>query len=105
MNLKSNLRSLLDLKGISISTLSLKAKVPKSSVADWVSGSTPKNLDSLKRVADFLSVSVDQLLYGDVTESKALSDGIIDGLTSDRDGFWSGNFQIKIKPIGKKRGE
>src|ERR1700733_10748750 len=80
MNLKNQLRYFLDQREISASQLAKRAKVPKQSLSGWLSGSNPRDVRQVKRVADALGVTIGHLLFGSggdlgkqrVTELEAL---------------------------------
>jgi transcriptional regulator with XRE-family HTH domain len=99
MNLKNQLRHFLDVKEISASQLAKKAKVPKQSLGGWLSGSNPRDVRQVKRVADALGVTVDHLLFGNgedlgkqkVTELEALLG----------DGWVAGVFEVRFRRVRK----
>jgi transcriptional regulator with XRE-family HTH domain len=68
MNLKYQLRYFLDQREMSASQLAKKAKIPKQSLSGWLSGSNPRDVRQVKKVADVLGVSVDHLLFGHGTD-------------------------------------
>lgn len=64
MKLKTNLRLFLAKRDLTAAQLSRATLVPKATVSDWLAGASPKNLSQLKKVADYLSCSVDDLCFG-----------------------------------------
>jgi transcriptional regulator with XRE-family HTH domain len=64
MNLKNQLKLLMERNFLTITTLSQKASVPKSTISDWLGGSVPRDLRKLKKVADALNTTVDHLCFG-----------------------------------------
>ena len=46
------------------------AGVPQTTLADWLAGGNPRDLRKVKLVADALSLTVDQLCFGDGHISK-----------------------------------
>lgn len=62
--LRHNLALHMKARGIRLSELSRKAGVAKQTVSDWQSGLVPRGIISLKKVADALGVTVDQLVFG-----------------------------------------
>ena len=112
MFLKKNLRYYLDLAGWSLSELSRRSSVPKSTLQDWVNGSkSVKNVDHIKRVVDAFSatlkvqVSVDTLLYGTPDSHDKADGGILNSLSDGADGWMSGAFEIRIRPLKRGRRE
>jgi transcriptional regulator with XRE-family HTH domain len=97
MNLKRQLKSLLESKDMTASQLARKAGVPKQSISGWLSGSNPRDIRQLKKVADALGTSVDHLVFGDgsVTERLVHLDGLID------DSWISGLFEVKLRRVKK----
>jgi transcriptional regulator with XRE-family HTH domain len=95
MNLKAQLRLLLDLRGMTPTELARKSGVSKQVISLWQSGAKPKNVEQVKAVADALSVSVDCLLFGNGDE-RGNNVGL-DALLGDE--WISGAFEIKIRRI------
>jgi len=65
MKLKIQIEYYLEKNNMNASQLARKAKVPRQTIANWLMGQSPKNIDQVKRVADLFRVSLDHLLYGD----------------------------------------
>jgi PAS domain S-box-containing protein len=65
VSLKNQLRFLLRVRGISASELARRAGVPKQTISVWLHGIIPKSIPQLRRVADALNVSLDDLCYGE----------------------------------------
>ena len=64
MNLKNQLQLYIDHQGLTPTTLAKKSGVARSSIQEWASGSSPKDLNKLKKVADVLQTTVDNLCFG-----------------------------------------
>lgn len=64
MELKMILKKLIKEKGITITALSKKTKVPLQTLHGWLQGSEPKSLRQVKKVADFFEVDLDYLCFG-----------------------------------------
>lgn len=64
MELKTILKKLIKDKGVTITALSQKTKVPLQTLHGWLQGSEPKNLRQVKKVADFFEVDLDYLCFG-----------------------------------------
>lgn len=64
LRLSRILRDLLKQRDMTASQLSRSAKVPKSVLSDWLSGTNPRNIPQLMRVAKSLGVSLEQLCFG-----------------------------------------
>lgn len=63
MDLKTNLKKLLDTHQLNVLKLSKLTKVPKSTLSDWLAGSHPNNLKQLKAVAEYFNITIDQLVF------------------------------------------
>ncbi len=58
-----NLRKYLELNNLSLTEFSGMLKVPTSTAHGWVNGIPPRNIIILKKIADFLGVSLDELCF------------------------------------------
>ena len=65
MEFNEKLQELRKKKGITQETLAEKLYVSRTAVSKWESGRGYPNIDSLKAIAQFFSVSVDELLSSD----------------------------------------
>ncbi len=63
VNLKLNLKYLLRTRSLNVLKLSKETKLPKSTIADWCAGNSPKRIEQLKILADYFNLSVDQLVF------------------------------------------
>jgi transcriptional regulator with XRE-family HTH domain len=61
--LKSRLKTLLQSRGITAAELSRRSGVPKQVISIWLTGVEPRKLTHLKRVADSLGVTIDDLCF------------------------------------------
>lgn len=71
MILRFQLKRLLEHRGISSAELSRRAGVPKQSISDWLSGVEPRKLSHVRRVAQVLGITLDELCFGGPTLEKA----------------------------------
>lgn len=99
MNLKNQLRFYLDSKGLTASQLARKAGVPKQSISGWLAGSNPRDIKQIKKVADVLSVSVDNLVFGTGVEKN--KNGF--GLASDTGEWVSGMYELKYRRVMREK--
>jgi transcriptional regulator with XRE-family HTH domain len=85
-NFGQNLRWLMDERRIRLSHLAHEIEVPKSTIHSWMYGGQPRDLVALKKVADYFSISVDEICFGDTTQkpqelqAESLSQQTKDGL-------------------------
>lgn len=94
--LRQHLKSLLASHRISARQLALQTKVPYTTLANWLEGRMPRNVDQLKRVALFFGLSVDALCYGRASESDATS-----LLTLPLQEGFTGLFEVRLQKILK----
>jgi len=87
----------MERKSLTASELGRRAKVSKQTLSNWLAGKTPRDLHQLKRVADVLGVTVDQLLY-DARGSTKNTD--IQSLIEEGQPI-RGLFEVEIKMVKK----
>lgn len=97
MNLKHQLASLLDHRGMTAAALSRKAGVPKQALSRWLAGQAPKDVSQLKKVADALGVTVDHLLFGAGIEDESRKVTDVSSLVGD--GWISGVFEVRLRRV------
>lgn len=99
MNLKKQLRFYLDLHEMSASQLAKKAGVPKQSMSGWLAGNSPRDVRQIKRVANVLNISVDNLLFGEGKSIEQQKVTELDALLGDN---WIGGlFEVRFRRIKK----
>lgn len=93
MELKTILKKLIKDKGVTITALAKKTKVPLQTIHGWLQGSEPKNLRQVKKVADFFEVDLDYLCFG--IEPKKTN------ITDYADEINAGIFEVVLRRIKK----
>lgn len=89
MNLKDNLKRLLKLNDVTAAQLSRSLSIPKSTLSEWLSGRTPKNLDHLKKVSEYFNTTVDELCFGSGIERQENKSNVIKDHQNEIDaGIW-----------------
>lgn len=63
MHLKTNIRELIKFHGITVAHLARSTKIPLQTLHGWLSGSDPRNMKQLKKVADYFNYSIDELCF------------------------------------------
>lgn len=58
------LKNLLRSKGLSLKQVSVQTGIPNSTLHTWLENRQPKDILKVKRLADFLGVSLHELLFG-----------------------------------------
>ena len=74
LQLKRQLKHYLDLRRITASELARRSGVPKQTISNWLADLPPHGLQHVKRIADALSISLDELCYEDSWRAFADSD-------------------------------
>lgn len=97
MTLKKQLKYYLERNDLTASQLARKANVPKQSLSGWLAGSNPRDVKQVKRVADALNTSLDNLLFGEGSDSKNLKGNDLSTLLGDE--WFSGIFEMKIRRV------
>lgn len=70
IKIKEQLKHILQVRNIKVAMLARETKVPAQTIHNWLQNKPPKNIDQLKKVSDYLGVTLDWLLYGVETELK-----------------------------------
>lgn len=73
INLRRQLKYYLVTKNISAAELARRSGINKQSISNWLGGIEPKSFTQVKRIADVLGLSIDELLFGDATRTVPLS--------------------------------
>lgn len=89
LKLKQNLKSLLERNGIRASDLAKQTGIARQVISDWMSGTNPRNLEQVKRVASYFNQSLDELCFDPCECVEAVSN--MDEI--------EGIFEIKMKRI------
>ena len=76
--LKKQLNGILQNRSLSAAELSRRSGVPKQVLSLWLAGVEPRKLSHLKRVADTLGLSIDELCFGTATDQEWL-EGVFEG--------------------------
>lgn len=100
MNLKNQLRFYLDLREMSATQLAKKSSVPKQSLAGWIAGSNPRDVRQVKRVADVLGVSLDNLLFGVGRDGGIAAES--ESCSYAKEDWVSGVFEVRIRKVSLK---
>jgi transcriptional regulator with XRE-family HTH domain len=66
MNISKNLEKYLESSEISLNEFSRRISIPPSTIHGWLNGVPPKNLNDLKKVAEFFNVTLDELCFGEI---------------------------------------
>jgi len=99
MNLKSQLKFYLDQQKMSVLALSKQTGVANATLADWMKGKKPRDMDQVMAVAKYFKTTIDNLVYGEGfdDEEKTLD---LDDIIGDR--WLSGTFEVRLRRVKKK---
>lgn len=70
MNLKKQLLYYLKLNNLTAAELARRSQVSKQSISDWLAGISPRSIPQVKKIADTLQISLDELCFGDVASPR-----------------------------------
>lgn len=78
---------------IRLSHLAHEVEVPKSTIHSWMYRGQPRDLVSLKKVADYFSISVDEICFGDTAQKSGdlQADSFVQ---QTKDGLNIGSFEV-----------
>lgn len=99
MNLKRNLREYLERLDITAAQLSRKSGVSKQVLSQWLGGGEPRKLSQVKKVADALGTTVDDLCFGDGVVKRTSRNDLASLLEDE--GWIGGVFEIKVRRVKK----
>jgi transcriptional regulator with XRE-family HTH domain len=63
MKLRNVLQKYLDETGLTAAALATKAKVPKTTLAGWLAGKTPRDFQQLRAISRATGLTLEQLLF------------------------------------------
>lgn len=99
MTLKKQLRFYLELNDLTAAQLARKANVPKQSLSGWLAGSNPRDVKQVKKVADALGVSLDNLMFGNGEDENLQKHTELNSLLGDD---WIGGlFEVRFRRVKK----
>lgn len=99
MNLKNQLKNYLDHFDMTAAQLSRKSGVSQQVLSTWLRGGDPKKMTQVKKVADSLNTSVDNLCFGSGISRGQNEEGGFQSLMNDE--WVSGVFEVKIRRVKK----
>lgn len=65
LQLSSILKSAMKRANIGAPTLSKRTGVPRQTIANWIAGQSPQNLEDVRTIAKYFSMTIDQLCFVD----------------------------------------
>jgi transcriptional regulator with XRE-family HTH domain len=94
VKLKQHLREHLDKYGITATQLARKSGVSKQVISTWLNGASPRRLEQVKKVADAMGVSIDELCFGIPKQESSQPPQF-----KINDEWLSGIFEIKMRKL------
>lgn len=94
MDLQNILKQLLQDSGITITHLAKNSGIPLQTIHGWLSGSSPKNIDQVKVIADHFNVTLDYLCFGIQSNLKS-------NLSDYSDEIHAGVYEVVLRPLKK----
>lgn len=94
-----SLKHLMKERGLSVRKLTEQTNIPKSTIAEWLSGRSPKFSPELIKLSQVLGVSLETLLVGKSTEEQ-----IIEELVTNKEKFiqiFKGVYRITVEKENK----
>lgn len=96
MKLDKNLKHILDSRGVSLSKLARATGVPVTTISNWLSGQSPKNIVQLKKVADHFKISIEELVFGTQSINKT---SVLDEYV--RNEIYAGVYEVVLRRLIK----
>lgn len=62
--LKDILKAKISELGIGVPTLAKNTGISRQTIANWMDGQRPRNIEQVKAVADYLGLTVDEICFG-----------------------------------------
>ena len=78
---------------MTVAQLARQTGVAKTTLAEWLSGSSPRDLTKVKSVADYFHLSLDSLCFGDGVESQLIEKYL--------DEIHAGSFDVILRRVKK----
>ena len=97
MKLSQVLKANLDKKRIKITELSKATKIPVQTLHNWLAGQKPRDIEQVKKVADFFGISINKLCFDEIEHTNR-------DISEFREGLLSGVFEVVIRKQGSSDG-
>jgi len=93
MILDKQLQKILLSEKLSLSELSQKTGIATQTLHNWINGAKPKNIDQLKKVANFFNISIDELCFGRELENTSSP------IQNHQDEINAGVFEVVLRRV------
>jgi transcriptional regulator with XRE-family HTH domain len=98
MEFGSNIKKLMEERGISSKALSDATDIPPSSLSEWINGRVPRIDNSLIRLARFFGVSIEYLISGKEPEEVICND-ILNSLPDKFSTIHKGIYRVTVDKL------
>lgn len=96
MILAKQLKQLLKNKDLTAAKLSRATGINQKTLSEWLSGRTPRDLDQIKILSEYLEVEIGYLLFGEVNKLKNK-----DLFTENINEINAGVFEVVLRKVNK----
>jgi transcriptional regulator with XRE-family HTH domain len=97
MEFAKTLKTVLRQKAKTTGELARKINVSPKTINDWLTGRTPRDLDAVKRCAEYFGVSFHFLLYGEDDRRNVIEEIL------EKTELHTGLYEISIRKVSPKR--
>lgn len=70
MKFPAQLRHLLKQHDMTVSQLGRAVKISPKTIYSWLSGQSPRDISQVKTLANYFSISLDELVFGEAPKTK-----------------------------------
>ena len=88
----STLKALLKVRRMTLKEVSKATGVPSSTLSEWLNNRSPKNPEQIRKVAQYMGVSLHYLLFGEEDAQEPIQKIL-------KEDFFQGTFEISIKRV------
>lgn len=81
--LKEVLKSKISERGIGVPTLAKHTGISRQTIANWMEGQKPQNIEQVKAVADYFGLTVDEICFGPKPQAPLVIESAIEKHMSD----------------------
>lgn len=96
MEFAKTLRTLIRQRASTTGELAKEINVSPKTINDWLTGRTPRDLDAVRRCAEFFNVSVHFLLYGEEDRKNFIEDIL------EKTELHVGLYEITVRRVTKR---
>lgn len=72
IRLSEILKATLAERGMGVPTLAKRTGISRQTIANWIDGQKPQNIEQVKAVADYLGMTLDEICFGVIKPKKTI---------------------------------